>query len=117
VEVLPVPALPFDTVGNYLDRLAPVIPSEILNIVRATDTSLKVRDIYYRRLKGMTPSERLRVGVELWNAGHSLQLAAARRSIPGADEAEIVFRIAVTRFGSELSRKAYLEGNVSRGSL
>jgi hypothetical protein len=55
----------------------------------------------------MTPAERLGVGAALWSAGDALQRAAARRLYPDADDAEITFRIAVTRFGAELARKAY----------
>ncbi|MCZ2154905.1 MAG: hypothetical protein LC114_13570 [Bryobacterales bacterium] len=71
------------------------------------DTSPKTRDAYFRRLREMTPSERLAVGVALWRAGDSLQRSAARRMHPRADEEEITFQIAVTRFGTELARKAY----------
>ena len=55
----------------------------------------------------MTPSERLGIGAALWRAGDSLQRAAMRRTYPNADDAEISYRIAVTRFGAELARKAY----------
>lgn len=55
----------------------------------------------------MTPSERLSLGVALWEAGDSLQRAAVRRKNPDADEADIAFQIAVSRFGSELAQKAY----------
>lgn len=72
-----------------------------------SDTSEKVRQIYFRRMKGMTTSERLGVGAALWTAADSLQRAALRRGNLHADEAEITFRIAVSRFGLELARKAY----------
>ncbi len=71
------------------------------------DTSADASNIYFRRLAEMTPSERLGVGVALWRAGDSLQYSATRRMHPAAPEAEITFRIAVTRFGAELARKAY----------
>ena len=71
-----------------------------------SDTSDKARDAYYRRLGELTPSERVRWGVELWKAGDALQRAAIRREHPNADEAEITFQLAVTRFGVELARKA-----------
>ena len=71
------------------------------------DASPRARETYYRRLAEMTPSERLGIGAALWSAGDALQRAAARRMHPEADEAEITFRIAVTRFGAELARKAY----------
>ena len=66
-----------------------------------------MREIYFRRLAEMTPSERLGIGAALWRAGDSLQRAAMRRTYPNADDAEISYRIAVTRFGAELARKAY----------
>lgn len=54
----------------------------------------------------MTPAERVRVGVTLWQAAYSLQRAAVRRRNPDADEVEIAFEIAVTRFGREFARTA-----------
>jgi hypothetical protein len=72
-----------------------------------SDTSLEPREVCFRRLAEMTPSERIGIGAALWAAGNSLQRAAARRMYPDADEAEITFRIAVTRFGADLARKAY----------
>ena len=73
----------------------------------ASDTSIKARDVYLQRLKEMTPSEHLQVAVALCDAAYSLQRSVIRRDHPEADEAEIAFRIAETRFGSELARKAY----------
>lgn len=55
----------------------------------------------------MTASERLGLGVALWKAGDSLQRAALRRENPQADESEITFQMAASRFGLELARKAY----------
>ena len=75
--------------------------------VAFSDTSPEAREVYFQRLKAMTPSERLGLGAALWNTGNSVQRSAVLRSNPDADEAEIAFRIAVTRFGSELARKAY----------
>jgi hypothetical protein len=72
-----------------------------------SDTSDRAREVYFRRLREMTPSERLNLGVALWEAGHELQRAVARRDYPDADEDEITFQIAVRRFGPELARKAY----------
>lgn len=72
-----------------------------------TDTSEKAREVYFRRLKEMTASERLALGASLWIAGDSLQRAALRRENPDSVEAEITFRLAVSRFGLELARKAY----------
>jgi hypothetical protein len=72
-----------------------------------SDTSEKAREAYFRRLKGMTASERLGLGAALWIAGDSLQRAALRRENLYAGEAEITFRIAVSRFGLELARRAY----------
>jgi len=75
--------------------------------VEFSDTSGKAQEVYFQRLKGMTPSERLSLGAALWQAGDSVQRAAIGRQNPEADEAEIAFQIAVTRFGLELARKAY----------
>jgi hypothetical protein len=63
--------------------------------------------VYFRRLAAMSPAERLRLGAALWQAGQSLQWATARRKHPNADEGEIAFQVAVTRFGIELARAAY----------
>ena len=70
-----------------------------------SDTSPKASEFYYRRLAEMTPSERLSVGAALFAAGDALQRAAARRDFPDADDDEINFRIAVTRYGVDLARK------------
>ncbi|HEY7302783.1 MAG TPA: hypothetical protein VH601_01610 [Bryobacteraceae bacterium] len=72
-----------------------------------SDTSEKAREVYFRRLKGMTASERLELAATLWTAGDALQRAALRHENRFADDAEITFRIAVSRFGLELARKAY----------
>jgi hypothetical protein len=58
----------------------------------------------------MMPAERVGVAAGLWEAGHALQLSAMRRRYPEADDEEILFQIAVTRFGLELARKAYSRG-------
>ena len=72
-----------------------------------SDTSPKLRAVYFRRLAEMTPAERIDIAAALWSAGDSLQRAAARHRDPAASDEEITFRIAVTRFGAELARKAY----------
>jgi hypothetical protein len=72
-----------------------------------SDTSPKASEVYYRRLAEMTPSERLDIGAALWAAGDALQRAGMRQKYPDADEEEINFQVAVTRFGEELARKAY----------
>jgi hypothetical protein len=73
----------------------------------ASDTSAEASEVYRRRLAEMTPSERLRIGHSLWQAGNALQRAGIRRKYPHADEAEITFHVAVSRFGEELARKVY----------
>ncbi len=84
---------------------------DTLTVVALSDTSPKVSQIYFQRLGAMTwamtPAERLRLGAALWEAAHSLQWAAVRRKYPDADEAEIAFQVAVTRFGAELARAVY----------
>ena len=71
------------------------------------DTSPAIREVYFRRLAEMTPSERVRIGVALWESGDSLQRAAIRHTSPDANDAEINFRMATSRFGADLARKAY----------
>ncbi len=72
-----------------------------------TDTSPKASEVYFRRLAEMTPSERLNIGAALWAAGDALQRSATRNLYPDADDEEINFRLAVTRYGADLARKAY----------
>ena len=68
---------------------------------------MPLSEVCFRRLAEMTPSERLCVGAALWKAGDSLQRAAARQMYQEADDAEITFRIAVSRYGEDLARRAY----------
>jgi hypothetical protein len=75
--------------------------------VKLSDTSPKASRVYFERLAAMTPAERVRLGAALWEAAHSLQSTVVRRKHPDADEAEIIFQLAVTRFGAELARTAY----------
>jgi hypothetical protein len=72
-----------------------------------TDTSPAAEEAYFHRLAEMTPEERVNPGMALWKAGDSIQRAALRRDYPEASEDEVLFRLAVTRFGEELARKAY----------
>ena len=72
-----------------------------------SDTSAEAREVYFRRLEEMTPSERVAIGTALWQAGDGLQRAAARRQYPDADDEEITFQVAVTRFGAVLARQVY----------
>jgi hypothetical protein len=75
--------------------------------VALSDTSSKASQVYFQRLAARSPAERVRLGAALWEAAHSLQWAAARRKYPDADDPEIAFQVAVTRFGAELARAAY----------
>ena len=72
-----------------------------------TDTSPAMRDVYYRRLAEMTVSERLGIMADLWASGHALQCAGVRQQFPDASDDEVIFRVAVARFGEELARKVY----------
>lgn len=47
------------------------------------------------------------MGVSLCATGDSLQRAALRRKNPQANDAEIAFEIAVSRFGEKLARAAF----------
>jgi len=75
--------------------------------VALSDTSAAAHEVYVRTLAEMTPGQRVRLAAALWETAHSLQRAAIRRGNPDADEAEIAFQIAVTRFGAELARTVY----------
>jgi hypothetical protein len=72
-----------------------------------SDTSPKASQVYFQTLAALSPAERTRLGAALWEAANSLQWAAIRRDHPDADEAEIAFQVAVTRFGPSLARAAY----------
>ena len=72
-----------------------------------SDSTPRALEVYYRRLAELTPAERIDIAVALWVAADSLQRASLRMSFPEASEDEITFRIAVSRFGLELARKAY----------
>lgn len=72
-----------------------------------SDTSPRAAEVYFKRLAEMSPSERLSLGAALWAAGDSLQRSETRRMYPDADEPEINYRIAVSRYGEELARRAY----------
>ena len=72
-----------------------------------SDTSHAAGTLYYRRLAEMHPSERVRIGLSLWETANALQCAALRRMYPYADENEIAFHMAVARFGPELGRGAW----------
>jgi hypothetical protein len=75
--------------------------------MKPSDTSPEASKIYFRLLGEMTPSERINLGAALWAVGDALQRAAIRQICPDATDAEINFRISVTRFGPELARKAH----------
>jgi hypothetical protein len=75
--------------------------------VALSDTSPKVSQVYFQKLGAMTPAERVRIGVALWEAAYLLQSAAARRQHPGADDEQIALQLAISRFGEELARAAY----------
>lgn len=82
-----------------------------------SDTSPSAREMYFRRLAEMTPSERVHIGAALWADGDCLQRAAVRREHPGADDDEIAFQLAVTRFGADLARRVYRKKEVCGGRL
>lgn len=71
------------------------------------DTSPEAEALYYRRLREMTPAERLQIGANLWEAGHALVEAQVRKQFPDADEQEILFQLCVRRYGREIACKAY----------
>jgi len=79
----------------------------ILKKMSVLDTSARAKAVTMRRLAEMTPSERVHLGVQLWQAADSLQRSALRRLNPAATEDEILFQIACRRFGPELARMAY----------
>lgn len=71
------------------------------------DTSEAMRSVYYARLAEVSPGERVRNSVGLWEAANALQRAALLRENPGASESEILYWIAVSRFGEAAAKAAY----------
>lgn len=74
------------------------------------DTSAKSEEMYFLALRQMTPAQRVSLGVALWEAGDATQRAALRRRYPDADESEVLYRLAVSRFGIDVARKVYRRG-------
>ena len=66
-----------------------------------------MRRVYDARLAEMSPGERVRIGVQLWEAANALQRAALLREDPSLSESEILYRMAVSRFGEKLATTAY----------
>ena len=81
--------------------------SDTRTVVALSDTLPKASSVYFERFAAMSPAERVRLAIALWEAARSIQWAVARRKYPDADEAEIAFQVAITRFGAELARAAY----------
>jgi hypothetical protein len=71
------------------------------------DTSPAAWEAYQRRLAELTPQEKISIAAGLCEVADSLQRAGLRQLYPGADEAELTFRLAAAKFGEELARKAY----------
>lgn len=72
-----------------------------------SDTSPRMREVCDQRLAQMNPSDKVRILADLWQRGHALQCAGVRQQFPGAGEDEVIFRVAVLRFGESLARKVY----------
>jgi hypothetical protein len=49
----------------------------------------------------------VQIGVQLWEAANALQRAALLREDPSLSESEILYRIAVSRFGEEAAKVVY----------
>ena len=81
--------------------------SDTRSTMPLTDTSPESRAVYAGRLAEMTPAERVRLGVALWQTAGSLQRSSILRKMPGADEVMVAFEIALTRFGPELAKAAW----------
>ena len=55
----------------------------------------------------LTPEQKLRQVVEIYEAITAAQTAEVRRLYPAATEREVFLRVAARRLGPELMRKAY----------
>jgi hypothetical protein len=66
-----------------------------------------MQEVYFQRLRELTPEQRVDLGVRLWEAGDAMQRTAINRNHPGVTHAEFLYRLAVLRYGPELAQKAF----------
>jgi len=85
-------------------------PPHIWPVPRATDfsdTAANIDAVRFGRYASMSPVEKAGRVVELTRAACMLALAGLRERHPGADEQELLLRLAVLRLGADSVSRAY----------
>jgi len=82
-------------------------PSPRPPLAALTDTAPEAEAVRFERYRRMTPAEKVQRVVELTQSTCLLALAGLRARHPGADEPELLLRLAVLRLGAELVERAY----------
>lgn len=77
------------------------------NPAGAGDTSPQVLRLQYERFRAMSPAEKLRLVSELTRTANRLALAGLAHRYPGADQRELLLRLAVQRLGAEVVATVY----------
>ena len=72
-----------------------------------SDTTPDVEAVRFERYRRMSPVENAARVADLTRAACSLALAGLRIRHPGADEAELLLRLAALRLGAETVSRAY----------
>lgn len=73
----------------------------------AADTAPDTDAVRFERYARMSPADKLARVVDLTRAACTLALAGLRARHPGADERELLLRLAVLRLGAETVHRAY----------
>jgi hypothetical protein len=72
-----------------------------------TDTAPEADAVRFEHYRRMAPADKALRVVELTQGACLLALAGLRARHPGADEPELLLRLAVLRLGAELVERAY----------
>ncbi len=98
-------------VAREADRIGYVTPNRIRTVYMRSaipaDTTPDADAVRFARYARMTPAEKAARVVELTQAACSLALAGLRARHPGADDPELLLRLAVLRLGATSVACAY----------
>ncbi len=86
------------------------IPPHIWSVPRLTklsDTTAAIDAVRFGRYASMSPAEKAARVADLTRAACTLTLAGLRQRHPGADERELLLRLAVLRLGADVVSRAY----------
>jgi hypothetical protein len=72
-----------------------------------SDTAPEAEAIRFALYSQMSPARKTRVLVELTRSANTLALAGLRQRFPGADQAELLLRLAALRLGDEVVARVY----------